>query len=146
MRPDHLCQIQLSTSDSALFFQRRPRSYCEKPNRIQSGRPWPDGSGPEASRYAVLLQANTSKPVQIGCESDPVCLLGQVGGATWLNARGQLPQVQRSSPLLWENSGQVKSQDKGDTGLVTGVWVCFSDQNLSLSRTWKWWWILWICL
>ena len=23
-----------------------------------------------------LLQANTSKPIQIGCESDPVCLLG----------------------------------------------------------------------
>ena len=28
----------------------------------------------------------------------------------------------------------MKSQDKGDIGLVTGVWVSFSDKNLSQSH------------
>ena len=35
----YTCQIYLPTSDSVSFFQRRPRSYCQKLTRIQSG--WP---------------------------------------------------------------------------------------------------------
>ena len=36
---DCTCQIQLPVSDSVLFFQRWPGSYCLKPAHIQSGRP-----------------------------------------------------------------------------------------------------------
>ena len=33
----YICQIRLSASDSVMFFQRRPGSYCAKPARIRFG-------------------------------------------------------------------------------------------------------------
>ena len=57
-------------SDSSAFFHRWPRSYCVKPCRsslIQANcvRFWPNGSSPEASRCAIIIEP-ASEPSQNG--------------------------------------------------------------------------------
>ena len=52
--------ISFLLSDSVVFFQRRPESYCSKPARIRlvladCVRFWPNGSGPEASQYTRFI-------------------------------------------------------------------------------------------
>ena len=50
---------------------------------------WPNGSSLEASQFLLLqessglLLASASEPIQIGCKSDPACLLG------WVTASGK---------------------------------------------------------
>ena len=124
-------QLRSSTDDADHIVQNQPRS-----DLVLAVRFWPNGSGPEASRYAKIIGPASGQHFQ----ANPDWMRIRSSMFAGLSGWSYVAKSERA------NSGQVKSRDKGDIGLVTGVWVCVSDQNLSLRRTWKLWWILWICL
>ena len=83
----YTCQIYLPPSDSVSFFQRRPRSYCQKLTRIQSG--WPG--------QALAKQIwSGSKTV---CQNHQACF--------WQNATSLIPvshfQTQLRSSAVGQN-------------------------------------------
>ena len=67
-------------SDSVAAFHRQSRSHCVKPGLIRFGFGWLCQVLTKRiwfrSKPSGLLLANASEPIQIGCKTDPACLLG----------------------------------------------------------------------
>ena len=71
IRPDHICQIQLRTSNLVPFFQRRPGSHCAKPAWVWSGwcgqvlaKHTGSGSKPVCKNNQAWFWLNASSPLQ----------------------------------------------------------------------------------
>ena len=167
MRPHHLCQIQLSTSDSALFFQRRPRSYCEKPNHIQSGWPgqglaeciwsrsklvcknhqawfWQNGTSPlPVSHFQSLLCSSTDDPDHI-VQNQPRSVLVLADCVRfWPNGSG--PEARRYAKIIRPASGQhfqanpdwMRIRSSMFIGLSGWSYVAKSERTTATSSTLK---------
>ena len=101
IRPDHICLIQLSASDSVPFFQRWHGSYCAKPTQIQSG--WPgqglakcmwSGSKPVCRNHWAWFMAGYNWPATSLPLSDSVAFFHRC------------PRSYHAKPArIWFNSG-----------------------------------------
>ena len=95
----YTCQIYLPTSDSVSFFQRRPRSYCQKLTRIQSG--WPG--------QALAKQIwSGSKTV---CQNHQACF--------WQNATSLIPVSHFQTQL---RSSAVGQNDESYCANQSSIW------------------------
>ena len=173
IRPESISQIQLPTSVSALFFQRRHGSYCAKPPQIRSG--WPgQGLAKHTWSGSKLVCRNHRAQFLAGCnwpatrfplsDSVPFFQTSQIILSKtspdliqfWLTvsgfgqmdpARKQASMQESSSPLLVNASQLIWTGCKSDPSCLLGKQLFWGGSHsvLSLFKQHKYLDVLCVC-